>query len=102
MIIYLANETFLKQKYALSYQSLRNDYIRYRLMSDEDFMAHLKEILHFACIVCWLKERSEFALSDAGVIHGIAHLLGEVNCDMSVSALLMEVRDVFNQECCLA
>lgn len=98
MFIYLVENS----QYSISYQNLRNDYLKYCLMSDEDFLKHLKDILHFACIVCWMKERSEAALRDDGVIHQLVHILGKVNCDMNEKELLSITRDIFNRECCLA
>lgn len=100
MLTYLPNES--GDKYGLSYQNLRNDYIRFVMMSDDEFMDSLKEILHFACFVCWFKERAEAALADDGVIHSLVHLIGQVNCDMSEARLLEKTRDTFNRECCLA
>lgn len=98
MLTYLENE----HQYGLNYQELREDYLKYRLMSDEDFMLHLKDILHFACVVCWFKERAQAALADEGVIHQLVHLIGKVNCDMPEERLLAITRDTFNRECCLA
>lgn len=95
MITYLVNT----DEYSLSYQELKNSYHNYRSLTNEDFIRRIKEILHFACIVIWMKERSEYALRDDGVIHQLIHLLGKVNCDMSEEELLKIVRDRFNSDC---
>src|ERR1041385_1697748 len=55
--------------YLLSYSSLRDDYLRYTMMSDEEFAADLLNILHFTCITCWLKEKkAQHLLGDTGLI----------------------------------
>lgn len=98
MLTYLVGNS----KYSLNYQYLREDYLKYKAMSNENFMKHLKDILHFACIVCWLKERGQAALRDDGVIHQLTHLIGKVNCDISEEKLLEITREIFNRECELA
>lgn len=89
-------------KYSYSYQKLREDYIRFRRMNDEEFLSHLLEILHFAVFVCYLKEiPTNAALCDKGVIHQLVHLLNE---DTKEDALyeLSSIRDTFNTICELA
>lgn len=94
-------------RYALSYSSLREDYLNYRLMTDEDFMANLVKILHFAVFVCFVKEAPSYVvLSDKGVIHELVHLL-EFRDQLddpqeSFEVRLDRIRDTFNRWCCLA
>lgn len=98
VLIYLVGNS----KYSLNYQDPREDYLKYKSLPDKEFLEHLKDILHFACIVCWFKERGQYALRDDGVIHQLAHLIGKVNCDMSEEKLLQITRETFNRECELA
>lgn len=84
MVTYLENGS----QYTFHYQALRDDYLRFVMMSDEEFMGSLKEILHFACIVCWFKEGGQAALADEGVIHSLVHLIGKVGCDITEARLL--------------
>lgn len=74
------------------------------MMSDEDFMANLLDILHFACIVCWMKEKqAQWLLSDTGLIHELVHLLIEQRDNQEVTTTpLSTIRDLFNRDCCLA
>jgi len=79
MITYLLDDPKdpgIKKKYALSYQELKEHYTLFCEMSDDEFNTKLPEIIHFACIVCFLKEvPSYICLSDTGIIHELAHLL---------------------------
>ncbi len=86
-------------KYSLSYSELREDYLRYKAMLDADFAASAIKILHFSCIVCYLKETSAQAvLIDKGIIHELVHLL---DADTKPDALrdLPRIRETFNQIC---
>lgn len=100
MITYLPNDPLPSGKYSLSYQSLRDDYVRYSLMSDEEFLGNIVNVLHFACVTCWLKEmNSQHVLSDEGIIHELVHLLPD---STGTSTGLEKIRDLFNRDCCLA
>lgn len=45
-------------------------------MDDDEFLSKLVDAIHFACIVCYLKEIStQYVLNDTGVIHELVHLL---------------------------
>jgi hypothetical protein len=90
--------------YLLSYSSLREDYLRYTLMSDDDFLANLLPILHFTCITCWLKEKqTQYLLGDTGLIHELVHLLlAQSDPEFTTTTKLAVVREVFDRECCLA
>jgi hypothetical protein len=90
--------------YLLSYSSLREDYLRYTMMSDEDFTADLLNILHFTCITCWMKEkRAQYLLGDTGLIHELVHLLlARDSVEFTTNTKLSTVREMFDRECCLA
>lgn len=71
-IEYLLND----KRYVLSYSELRDKYQWFIELSDSEFMKRLSEAMHFACIVCWMKEiPSHDCLSDEGVIHQLAHMM---------------------------
>lgn len=91
-----------KSHYSFSYQELREDYLRFKAMTDAAFVANLVKILHFACFVCFLKDiPTEAILSDKGVIHEFVHIL---NQETQIDALnnLAEIREKFNKICELA
>jgi hypothetical protein len=110
MIMYFPEEKFMADqilnhdpagsRYMLSYSSLREDFRRYTMMSNEEFMANITDILHFACIVCWMKElQTQWILSDVGIIHELVHLLpGSAESTVPLD----KIRDIFNRDCCLA
>lgn len=112
MIVYLtddrATEAVQSQsdsgRYILSYSSLREDYLRYTMMSDDEFTENLLNVLHFVCVTCWLKEKSaQWLLSDTGLIHEIVHLmLAQDDPEFTTNTKLSNVRDLFNRDCCLA
>lgn len=104
MITYLPDDPHPGGKFIVSYSSLREDYLRYTLMSDEDFLANLLDILHFACIVCWVKEKqTQWLLGDTGLIHELVHLLIEQKEQAEITTTpLSTIRDIFNRDCCLA
>lgn len=84
--------------YVISYSSLREDYRRYRAMSDDEFKRNLVPLLHFACVCCWFKEKqAQYVLSDEGVIHELVHLLEGFYQDND--ARFQEIRELFNNEC---
>lgn len=86
------------RKYVLRYQELREDYHRFRSMTDEEFVDNALDILHFCCIVGYLKELPTSAvLCDDGVIHELVHLvvLDKVGRDDALFALI-EIRAKFN------
>ena len=43
-------------KYSLSYSDLKERYLNIAELSNEAFMNRLPEILHTACIICYVKE----------------------------------------------
>lgn len=91
--------------YLLSYSSLREDYLRYTMMADDEFEGDLLNILHFVCITCWMKEKqTQWLLSDTGLIHEIVHLLlaQKSSDNFTTNTKLSKVREMFDRDCCLA
>lgn len=86
------------RKYSLRYQELREDYHRYKDMSDDDFIANVLDILHFCCIVSYLKETSsQILLGDEGIIHELIHLVTIYSLDKNeIKFKLGEIRKNFN------
>jgi len=78
MLTYLPNDPHPGGKYSFSYQWLRDDYLRFTMMSDEEFLADLIHILHFTVFVCYIKEmQTQWVLADTGIVHELVHLLLE-------------------------
>ena len=64
------------KNYILSYQELRESYYEYIGLSDYEFLDRIIEVLHFVCIVSYLKEIPGYLLvNDRGLVHLIAHIL---------------------------
>lgn len=84
--------------YVISYSSLREDYQRYSSMCDEEFRKSLIQVLHFACVCCWFKEKqTQYILSDTGIIHELVHLLEGFYQGNDVQ--FHKIREMFNTEC---
>lgn len=82
-------------KYNLSYNELRNEYIRFCYMADKEFKKNLPAALHLACVICWLKETpSTYCLGDRGIIHELAH---ELHIGRDNTNTFQELRDLFKQ-----
>jgi hypothetical protein len=80
-------------KYILRYQELREDYLRFCAMADEEWKkpSILWDILHFCCVVGYLKEMTcGMLVSDLGIIHEIVHLAQGVS-----GRPLPEIREQF-------
>jgi hypothetical protein len=100
----------LNGTYGFSYQDLRNDYLRYTMMSDDEFLTNLLDILHFTVFVSFVKELQVYNVcQDTGIIHELVHLLMEernrargVEHFEVTSTSLKSIRDLFNRDCCLA
>lgn len=110
MITYLPDDPHPGGKYGFSYQAQRGDYLRYVMMSDEEFMANLLDILHFTIFVCYIKEnQAQWILADTGIIHELVHLLmeqrnkreGRKEIEVTGTSL-KTIRGLFNRDCCLA
>jgi hypothetical protein len=89
-------------KYILHYSDLKEDYLRYKGMTDKQFLKSLVPALHFVCIVSYLKEAPAYVLlSDEGLIHQMVHLLDK-NTKSTVLPKLKEIREQFDLRCALA
>lgn len=88
------------KKYNLSYSELKDNYNVICLMGDSEFMNSLPEILHLACVICYLKEIPTYVcLSDEGIIHQLVHLL-HIPDDPIID--LVEIRKLFENQLKLA
>lgn len=69
---YIVNDSL----YSWSYSEMKRDYERICLLTDEEFISDLKNILHLACFVSYIKELgSDSTLGDEGIIHQLVHLM---------------------------
>lgn len=81
------------KKFSLSYQDLKEQYILFGLMNDEDFIKNLPDAIHLACIICFVKEIPTYVcLTDTGIIHELVHLLKENGTTTSIE----EIRNLFD------
>jgi len=65
-------------RYVLEYSKLKEDFERYHAMHDEEFLNNLIPVLHFVCVVSYLKETpGQVLTNDEGLIHQLVHLLDE-------------------------
>lgn len=90
------------RQYVLNYPELKEDYLRYRAMTDKQFLKSLVPALHFVCMVSYLKETPGYVLTnDEGLIHQMVHLLDKGTRGRAV-ARLGEIREQFDLWCALA
>lgn len=62
--------------YSVSYQELREEYLRFTSMGDSDFLENLPAAMHFAVFCAWFKELpTQHICADDGIIHELAHLM---------------------------
>jgi len=91
-MIYLVDGT----QYTLSYKELKNHYIDFISMSDQDFLDKLPAASHLACMICFLKEiPTENCLSDKGIIHELIHLLSIPKEEL---LNITEIRELFKNQ----
>ena len=63
-------------KFSYSYKQLKEQYLKFKEMSEEEFFSDIPRLLHFACFVGWIKELgNDCLISDVGIIHELVHLL---------------------------
>ena len=78
--------------FSLSYQELKEHYLLFCNMSDNEFLDRIPDALHLACVICFLKEIPTYVcLTDKGIIHELVHLL-EGN---ETTTPIGEIRDLF-------
>jgi len=64
--------------YNYNYESIQYTQLEIINYTDEEFMDNLPRILHFACLMSYVKNLSiKDTLSDTGIIHELVHLLNE-------------------------
>ena len=89
-------------KYQLNYLELKEDYLRYKAMRDEEFLQNLIPALHFVCVVSYLKCTTGYVLvNDEGLIHQMVHLLDDGTRETAM-AELRRIREQFDIWCALA
>ena len=82
-----------EMKFSYSYKELREEYIKFKLMSEDEFFSDIPRLLHFACFVGWIKELgNDCLISDVGIIHELVHLLEK---DVETVLTREELRDKF-------
>lgn len=84
--------------YSLSYSSLVDKYMDICNYDDETFKANIPEILHTACVIMWLKERAQTAMSDIGIVHELAHFL-HLGPSEPTTLLVGQLRKLFEDQC---
>lgn len=92
---------YANSKYSISYNELRENYIRICQMDDKEFVEKLPEVAHLACVIAWFKEiPSYICLCDEGIIHQIIHLihLGYGKEKWANKIELKKIRNQFKKE----
>lgn len=93
-------------KYSFSYEELKIDYQEFLEMDDEKFYSDIPRLLHFICIVCYIKETPAYVLlDDEGLIHQLIHMLDDNTKDeplVNNPSVKAEIRQTFKVLCELA
>jgi hypothetical protein len=67
------------KKYILHYQEIKEEYLKFCSMTDEEFLLNLSKALHLSCFICYLKEIPSYVcLADDGIIHELIHYLNGI------------------------
>ncbi len=89
-------------RYSFNYQARREDYFRYKEMSDAEFVENALAALHFSMLVTFIKGLgSEATVGDRSICHELVHMLDD-NCKEDAIRELSEIRNLFNRICYLA
>lgn len=81
--------------FMVSYQELRESYLNFVGMNDEEFSQKLPQAAHLACVICWFKEvGAEASIGDRGIVHELLHLMALPPEDQE-PGLLGRVREQF-------
>lgn len=84
------------RNFSFSYKDLREKYILFKEISDEEFVHNIMHVIHFACLVSWIKEIGlDASLSDVGIVHELVHIA--ITPEESRMKSLREVREDFNK-----
>lgn len=80
--------------FSLSLKELAQEYSEILQYSDAEFREKLPNIAHFACIACWINNKSKNeTIGDMGIVHELIHLMCLPETD------LQYVRDLFAKVC---
>lgn len=94
------------KKYSFSYSELKEDYLDYTSMSSAKFFSDIPKVLHFVCIVSYIKELPTYILlSDEGLIHQLVHLMDNQTKDepnIDNTSVRRQIRRDFKTLCKLA
>ena len=81
------------KKFSFSYKQLKEQYLKFKEMSEEEFFSDIPRLLHFACFIGWIKELgNDCLISDVGIIHELVHLLEK---DVETALTKEELRGKF-------
>ena len=85
--------------YGLDYQSLREDFERYKKMSDLEFLTNMPKVLHYTSFVCFFKNLPTSMIHiDTGIMHELIHLL---NGEPESLRMIKRIRRDFNKHLAL-
>ena len=94
------------KKYEFSYSDLKEDYVNYVSMSSTKFFSDIPKVLHFICVVSYIKEIPAYnLLSDEGLMHQLIHLLDDSTKDepnVNNTMVKQQIRRDFKLLCKLA
>lgn len=96
----LTNYEGKESRFSYKHRELVELYNEFVSMTDEEFLDNLPRAIHFACIVCFIKEVSPInSVGDFGVIHELAHLNSCQGKDLSLctTTSLEDIRKLFNR-----
>ena len=82
------------KKYCMKYQDLKEKFLSFEAMSDEDFKKNFNEALHLVCVVSYIKDTPSYILlSNVGLIHEMVHYL---NKETIPEVNFQRIRNQFN------
>ena len=85
------------RRYIFSYPELKEDFHRFKSMTDDEFIENALDILHFCCFVGYLKQLPSYTLlADDAIIHELVHLLVEQTKEEAI-VRLPEIRELFDK-----
>lgn len=81
MIEYKIQDIYGQDKiFYLSYQELKEKYLYFNSLNEEEFFKEIPKILHLVCIISYLKEIPSYCLvADECLIHELVHCLDETH-----------------------